>query len=330
MMIYIYFLCNIYFYYKPLYILLLSLCLFIYVHIYAIFIKILLYKLISRREKSMKKSFIRKGLAALLSAVMLIGLLPADNTSTVYASTELSETISSNQTITKTVSGGTNYTFNYTMPDSGYFYVTFTPVKSVKASTGKESYWESMGFTLTANYKTYSTFSGKRAKDGTQQTSEFTFAPGTNVSLRVTTSSYDYNYNLTYTVTVHYCTTKYQEKETNNTKKKASTLKLKKTYYGNLPLQDTDWYVFKAPKAGKYTFRVTNADLYRSTYSNSYFYANAFKGTKRLCSSDKTAYSNSGAVKLTSVKLKKGQKVYVRLTSSNKYNVNYRIKVTKK
>ncbi len=278
----------------------------------------------------MKKSFIKAVAATLLSVAMLVGIVPSDNVSTVYASTEQAETISSNQTITKTVSGGTNYTFTYTMPSTGYFYVTVTPEKTVNTSTGSISNWMGIYFNLSANSKTYNEFYDKTPNDGTQTSSNLSFAPGTQVNMRIYTYDRNKKYNYTYSITVHYCTTKYQEKENNNTKKKASTLKLKKSYYGNLPLQDTDWFVFKAPKAGKYVFKVTNADTTRNYYNKSYLYANAYKGSKKLCKSDKTAYSNEGAIKITSVKLKKGQKIYVKLTSANKYNVNYKIKVIKR
>jgi hypothetical protein len=54
---------------------------------YDIFITILLYKLISRREKGYEKNFIKAVAATLLSVAMLVGIAPTDNVSTVYAST---------------------------------------------------------------------------------------------------------------------------------------------------------------------------------------------------------------------------------------------------
>ena len=110
------------------------------------------------------------------------------------------------------------------------------------------------------------------------------------------------------------------EKESNNTKKKASRLLGGKLYLGYLEGIDKDWYVFTASKSGKY--RISTQLIDANSGENLRFIS--YKGTKKYASGKITKPST-----VFQGKLKKNQKVYVRLSPSLHSDVNYCIKASK-
>ncbi len=269
----------------------------------------------------MKKGFLKKLLATILTVAIVGAIAPARTANVANASSVTSQTIGSNKTITATTVGGDSRVFNYTMPASGYISFTLTPVSKVDISTGESNSYYSLYYSLKANYTQY-TNSYVYSSDGSETTKNYSFAKGTNVQFTVKPSSYSDDYNYTYNVTVNYTKCKNFESESNGSKKNADKIKkLKTTYSGILNNNDdVDYWVFKAPKSGKYSFKVV------SPYSGS-FWANTYKGYKTLGSA--YAYSGVGWKKIgNSIKLKKGQKIYVKVSSS--YYSEYKIKVTKK
>lgn len=269
----------------------------------------------------MKKGFFKKVLATILTVAIVGGIAPAKTANVANASTTTSKSIKSNQTITTITSGGDSCVFNYTMPASGYVSFTITPISSVSKSSGQSnsSFW--IYYDLKANYTKY-TDTSAYSTDGPETTKNYTFAKGTNVQFTVSPSSYSTNYNYTYSVRANFTKCKNFESEGNGSKKTADKIKkVNKAYSGILNNDDDyDYWVFKAPKSGKYSFKVV------SPYSGS-FYAYTYKGYRTLGYT--YTYSGRGYQKIgQNVKLKKGQKVYIKLHAS--YYSEYKVKVLKK
>ena len=94
-----------------------------------------------------------------------------------------------------------------------------------------------------------------------------------------------------------------------NKKKNASSLLKKKLFIGEIDSADKDWYVFRAPQRGKYI--ITSKVLNKKEEENPDKFVNytVYKGSKRKGSGRYT-----GKKELFSGKLKKGEKIYVKLT----------------
>ena len=110
------------------------------------------------------------------------------------------------------------------------------------------------------------------------------------------------------------------ESENNNSKKTADKLSINKTYTGLMMDGDTDYWVFTAPKTGKYKFSVAEVN---EGYHNTFY---AYKGSKKV----ESVYigGGDGYKTLYKAKLKKGQKIYVKLTDGANGEM-YKIKVKK-
>ena len=112
----------------------------------------------------------------------------------------------------------------------------------------------------------------------------------------------------------------YYEKEKNNSKGKANLLKPGKTMTGKLKSGDKDFLVFKAAKTKVYKLVLTPLS---ESDSESLTYA-ATLGSKKIASgkADKRTVIYKG-------RLKKGQKIYVKLVKPNAKYVFYDLKASK-
>ncbi len=223
----------------------------------------------------------------------------------------------------------TDYTF--VMPSKGYLYAEVQPVSYVHNET-KElcGYW-SREYKITANNRLYEEVVDNESADGagaykTWTSKNYAFKKGTRVTLSVTADdSYDY-YTGTFRIRIVSKAVKNFETENNNSKAKADALKVKKTYTGCLMTGDTDWFVFKAPKDGHYRVLVSLPD------SQSYeMKATTYKGNKKL--SENNIVNLSGWKKQFNGSLKKGEKVYVKISRQDfalyhkEQHLKYQIKV---
>lgn len=109
------------------------------------------------------------------------------------------------------------------------------------------------------------------------------------------------------------------EKENNDTRGRANKLKKGVTYTGLAMDGDTDWYVFKAPKTKKYKIKAVCTNQ-GSCHQD----VEAFRGYKSkgyVCT-----YAGDGWKTVFSGKLKKGQKVYVKVSDGGDDEM-YKIRV---
>lgn len=109
------------------------------------------------------------------------------------------------------------------------------------------------------------------------------------------------------------------ETENNNSKSKADTIKLNKKFYGVcMKSNDTDWYKYKITKDGTLKFYGGKNSL----DDNGWYDFKVYVNSKQVISANN---NNDVIKKMGSFKVKKGQTVYVKVTSN--YNSTYAIKL---
>ncbi|MCR4716023.1 MAG: hypothetical protein K5656_02480 [Lachnospiraceae bacterium] len=194
--------------------------------------------------------------------------------------------------------------FTFTMPGDGYFYF------ETDNSYGK-------AVEMIVDYKTI-------LDTGCQKyTSEpFAFAKGSEVKFIFTGTCDSGDNHVKFTI--NYIKASNFEIESNNVKSKANTITTGKTYTSVMNNYDTDWYVFKAPKKGSYTFSMVDTDRDSDKYLNMDIYSG---NSKKLGSA--TLYGGKGWTTMFKKKMKKGQKIYLKCYQGNggfeyKFNVKYK------
>lgn len=226
-----------------------------------------------------------------------------------------------------TLEAGTTYSLSFSssetphmyfiMPEKGYFYYEITPtyytVDGKVFSEGDDLFsFYSLKVEMVVNTKRYeseSVYGGK-----TETSRKYAFKKGTKVDIFIPESAaFAYGggseRSLHYDIKVTVVKPKDFEKENNNSKKAANTVKKGKTYTGLIMLEDTDYYVFKAPKTGKYKITATVSSAERDVDDLD---AEVWKGTKRL--SRTSMRYGKGYKSLWKGKLKKGQKIYIKFS----------------
>lgn len=259
----------------------------------------------------------KKILSVFMSAIMalscMVFAIPAE------ASTELQN----GKTVEVMFSQNTpeTQTFTYTMPSGGYFYYKVVPTHSIFYDIDGVAHYDTGLYLpetkITYNYKDYATASVFYGQNW--QSESYAFKKGAKITINLTDYT-DVGLEAYYDVTVYFKKVKNFESENNNSKKTADKLSLKKTYTGLMMDGDTDYWVFTAPKTGKYKFSVAEIN---EGYHNTFY---AYKGSKKV----KSLYigGGDGYKTLYKAKLKKGQKIYVKLTDGSNGEM-YKIKVKK-
>lgn len=213
---------------------------------------------------------------------------------------------------------------NFTAPQNGGFHIEVVLADTVKNGKSENYGNVTLSAKLVHDYKkSWEAFNINRDK-GRIVSPDFCYAPGSNMQLQVKGNFNKYTFK--YKVKIVSDGNKFYEKETNDIAKKATSIKLKKTYSGVLnDIEDTDWFVFKAPKAGKYKFYVVNTET-----SWKPIQATGFKTKKKADTNAISVYPEKGWAKVKAVSLKKGQKYYVKVAKAYNNNATYQIKVKKK
>ena len=261
----------------------------------------------------------KKVLGALLMLSMAIGgtVVAPNTTKDVQAAT----TIQSNRWYEGMTDGENDQVYTYKMQGSGYFYYQVVPDQSGYYYEGK--YDPNGGYyyvhtSMIKNYKSYVNDEYAYYPKGGYKSAIYTFKAGDNVSIKVFDNT---DHKTHYKIKVTFVKVKNFEKENNNTRGRANKLKKGVTYTGLAMDGDTDWFVFKAPKTKKY--KIKAVDL---TENHGFCHENVevFRGYKLKESKD--IYTGRGWNTVFSGKLKKGQKVYVKVSEGSTDQM-YKIKV---
>lgn len=245
----------------------------------------------------------KKIISALLMLSMAIGGITfTAKTKDVQAAT----TIQSNRWYEGMTDGTNDQVYTYKMQASGYFYYKVIP--SEGGYYYRDQYYESnsdswVNTSMVKNYKVYVNNRRSYQSDGGYESPNYSFKAGDTVTIKVTDSAY---YKTHYKIKVFFIKKKNFEKENNNSRSKANSLKKGVTYTGLAMDSDTDWYVFKAPKTKKYKIKAvcTNEGYCHQIVE-------LYKGYKKK--NTVYTYAGDGWKTVFSGKLKKGQKVYVKI-----------------
>lgn len=229
--------------------------------------------------------------------------------------------LESNKQYTIELTGGTTKTMTYTMPKEGYFYIKVIPQYYTYEGERKESdsWW--LPIRMSVNFKKYEDYNVFKSQ-GSWNSKNYSFQPGEKVVIEaISTSPSEYIYY--YDIEVVLVKEKNFEKEKNNSRKTANKITTGNTYRGLLMKDDEDWYTFKAPSTGYYKFYGVNTQL-DSGNCDLVLYNTKYKELESLLLNHGDGYKA-----FKKIKLKKGQRVYLRAKSSFYWDIFYKIKVKK-
>lgn len=113
------------------------------------------------------------------------------------------------------------------------------------------------------------------------------------------------------------------EPEGNNTKAKANKLKKNKTITGRCHLKDTDWFIYKIPKKGTYSFRFV------SLTDDQNLMAKVYNKSKLV--GKKVVYEGDGYKTIGKKKYKKGTKLYIKIKNNSYHEKSalYKVRLQK-
>ncbi len=271
----------------------------------------------------MKKGTLKRFLVSAMAVAVLFAAAPSASSIAANAKSIAVKSVAANTEYSEMLPGGTSIEYKYTVPSNGYFYITMTPKYcTYNGETSTDTNWW-IPYTLKSdnNYKQYESGSAV-FYDGTYRSKNYCFSKGTVISFTTDSTSSSEN-NWYYSLEFHQEKPSNYEVESNADKKKATKVKkVNKNYSGVCNESDVDYWMFKAPSSGKYVIKAVDTD---DSYSS--FIASAFLGYKQISSAN--CGGNWGYKKVASLKLRKGQKVYIKISDSYS-NPNYKLIVKKK
>lgn len=259
---------------------------------------------VSAEELSMQvKGFLS---CMLMTMCLVVTLCIGVNVLEVHAETTVLE---AGKTYSLSFAKGTTPHVSYVMPSKGYFYYEVTPTYcTIDGERSDATFYFDVHMSVDNKIleKERFIYNGECSKSV-----KFAFKKGTVVDLSIVDESDTImrgNVVIHYDVKITAVAPKNFEKEDNNSKKSANTIKKGKAYAGLVMQNDEDYYVFKAPKTGKYKIQITVSSAKKDVDT---LYAEVLKGTKRLGRIQ--TRNGDGYKTVYSGKLKKGAKLYVKV-----------------
>ncbi len=226
-------------------------------------------------------------------------------------------TITAGNENTFTIKSGESQDYTYTMPEDGYFYF------ELKAEGARVNY------KFVNNYKTY--LDSSCSNGSSFVSSPYAFPKNSEVQFHFECNDAGYDFiegkdiikNCTYKLTINYVKSSNFEQESNDLKSDAGKIKKGKEYTSVMMADDTDWYVFKAPKKGTYKFMMVDTDTV-TDYSQK-MNIEIYGGSNKILGVSSIT-KGTGWTKVFQKKMKKGQKIYLKCTY-DEGGFEYKIKV---
>lgn len=258
----------------------------------------------------------RKGIISTIIMFLLITLMP------VYAYADDESEIKSNQNYMYTIPAGTTKEVNYVVPDNGILYFVYTGVESGITATVKKGYQDiDYVFNFCAGEQINSYYHSVKK--------------GTKLRIVLTSEAHGYEEYSKGQIKAVFKKCKNFEKESNNSKSKATGIKLNTAFQGIVnsyyDSDRTDWYVYKVTKTGKYNVQAVVTEQHSGLTND--VDVIAYNGKKKIGElsflSDGDGWKN---ISTNYVKLKKGQKIYINVKSAGGATgyVSYKVKVKRK
>ena len=258
----------------------------------------------------------KKILGALLMLSMAIGgtVVAPNTTKDVQAAT----TIQSNRWYEGMTDEENAQEYTYKMQAGGYFY--YQVITDTDGYYYEDHYVKNdihfVYASMTKNYKTYDSSPSIWNTDDGYVSGKYSFKAGENVTIKIKDISYRKSH---YKLKVTFVKRKNFEKENNNSRSKANKIKKGITYTGLSMSDNDDWFVFKATKTKKYKIKVVY-----TTEPKWWARAESYVGyTKKDV---ETFYGGEGWKTIYSGKLKKGKKIYIKMSNCGWSNI-YKLRV---
>ena len=274
------------------------------------------------------RKVVRTMLTLALATVMVFG-----KGSDAKAAGKTTELIANQEITDKLYMNGENdpNVYNFTVTNKGYVNFVFTGTGRTEEGVFTPNSGDWFDYKILANGKEFE--HGTVELKGEAYTSDvYSFKEGTVISVQMSTRRNTPAEYFQYSIKVVTTDLKNFETEINDSKKKATNLKAGKAYNAvlNGTNADTDWFVFKAKKAGKYKISMSAKDYRWDTGVQTYIYCTVQKGSKTIVT-NKEVIGGNKAVTLFKGNLKKGQKVYIKAEqgSSAYHSEIYNLKVKK-
>ena len=274
------------------------------------------------------RKVVRTMLTLALATVMVLGK-GAD----AKAAGKTTELIANQEITDKLYMNGENdpNVYNFTVTNKGYVNFVFTGTGRTEEGVFTPNSGDWFDYKILANGKEFE--HGTVELKGEAYTSDvYSFKEGTVISVQMSTRRNTPAEYFQYSIKVVTTDLKNFETEINDSKKKATNLKAGKAYNAvlNGTNADTDWFVFKAKKAGKYKISMSAKDYRWDTGVQTYIYCTVQKGRKTIVT-NKEVIGGNKAVTLFKGNLKKGQKVYIKAEqgSAAYHSEIYNLKVKK-
>ncbi len=261
----------------------------------------------------------KKTIYTMMTALTLMILILIGQQKTVLAA---EKKLNTNQEYQLQMVPGGSETYTFKMPKGGYIYYEVTlgdvvvdgekkdeggQIRSSISVKGKIIDQDRIGIYIGQSF----------------ESNELAFAPGETVEINLYDKDFgnyysekDKHYDIR--LIVHYVKKSNFEKENNNSKKKSNSIKRNKTGYGVImSKEDVDYYCFKAPKTGKYNITATIDNL----RDYQVFQVDVLKGSKTVKSININYLE--GSKKTGKISLKKGQKIYIKVSSPATTNIGF-------
>ncbi len=260
-----------------------------------------------------------------LSTGIITAAMAAAIILTAKTSAKAAQQIDLNKEYSADLGAGLDYEYKFKAPDSGSFHIETEFTVSDKENAN----YCSVRAKFTKDENEY--WNEYIKVDGKSASSEYSFKPGQEFTLKFDCVIYAYSPKKKYDLKFKVVTDNPQnfEIEDNNTASHANKIKAKKVYKGilNAEDEDADWYVFKAPKTGKYRFYVNNTS---NTGRSASFQVYGYKSKKKLdAKNSATLIEGCGSFKSKKISLKKGKKYYIKIEKAHPCNASYDLKIKK-
>lgn len=213
-------------------------------------------------------------------------------------------TSSNSKVVSGTIKSGGKVTKTFTMPKKGYVTFTVRVPKGLGTTSIKID-------SRDIRYVETSVNNGNMPGGPDKYVSKrFSFKPKAKIKVTLELPRGIISQKLPYKITMKKSAPKRYESELNNKKSTADKLTTSGAYSGNIIKKDTDWFFFKAPSDGTYRFSGKVA-LVDGSSSLDIVPMALYQGKKTIA----TGYpiGGNGYATLSSVPLKKGDKIYVKV-----------------
>ncbi|WP_026664155.1 hypothetical protein [Butyrivibrio sp. FC2001] len=221
--------------------------------------------------------------------------------------------------------------YNFTVTNNGYVNFVFTGTGRTEEGVFTPNSNDWCDYKILVNGKEYEHGTVK-LKGEAFNSDVYSFKEGTVISVQMSTERKTEKEYFQYKIKAVTTQLNNNETEINDSKKQATKLKAGKNHSAVLTgkNEDTDWFVFKAKKAGKYKISMTAKDYRWNTGVQTYIYCTVKKGSKTIVT-DKEVIGGEKAVTLFKGNLKKGQKVYIKAVQGScaYHSEIYNLKVKK-